>query len=775
MLRIEQGPFRADSGVLSPGESTSRRSFRLAGAMCRLIVMIVALASALPASGQEGEPAAGESRVQVPTNATVESLYNDFLHFARMGQFTMADAYAKALLAHPELTPVALTRAADKDEASLQALGILIRRSSIPETASQVLALIQQGEDEQRQSRGRILHNIELLGGDPQQERWAQERLAESGEYAVPAIVETLLDSRQSGLWPRVIFAMPKIGKPAVSPLVVALSMTNNDVRLHVIKTLGEIGYPQAIPYLRKLIADDAMPSETRRTAGVAIERIEDITGRRFSGSAEDAFFTLGELYYDENDAVRADARLDLANVWSWDAGGQSLNRVEVSERIYGQVMAMRCCQEALRLQPDHSGALSLWLASNIRREARRGMDVESGDPSENGDADATQPDAFPRALYFTQTAGPRFAHMVLERAVDDFDSAVALGAIEALRLTAGEASLVGTEDYKQPLVRALQFPDLTVRLRAALALGAALPRSQFAGSSQVIPLLAQALSQTGREQVVVVDAEEDNLNRVASVLREGDRDVIAETGFLRALQRARTEFQTLTGVYVSTDIVGPRLADALQRLRGEFVLSKTPVVVLTKAQHSVFAEELALADRYVEAVAAGATASDLAGAFERVRDRTGQSVFDPDKAMSMALQATETLRRIAADGRTLYDVGDAEPALIAALARDVEELQTLAASVLALLPAPTAQRAIAHVALDANRAKSLRLAAFASLAESARNHGTLMEEAQVAGLITIAREDSDLVIRTAASQALGATNLKANKAGEIVRSYRGG
>jgi undecaprenyl pyrophosphate synthase len=74
----------------------------------------------------------------------------------------------------------------------------------------------------------------------------------------------------------------------------------------------------------------------------------------------------------------------------------------------------------------------------------------------------------------------------------------------------------------------------------------------------------------------------------------------------------------------------------------------------------------------------------------------------------------------------------------------------------------------------DANT-DSLRVAAFGSLAESAKNNGNLLEEGQIAELVDIAHDDPDLIIRTAASQSLGALNLTTNKASEIIRSYYGG
>ena len=740
-----------------------------------LVTTITWMGIAVPAAAQAGRQRDTASGIEIPPDATVESLFVDFLHYARMGRFTVADMYARALLAHPDLDPVKVLEVANKDRKGVETLLILIKNSSIGESAAQVLDLIHKGEHERRKSADRIQAYIEKLAGDPQQEYFAIRQLAESGEYAIPWIVQTLLDPAESDLWPRVITALPKMGKPAVNPLVMALAVRNDDVRLNLIHALGEIGYPQAIPYLRKLIVDDSILEQVKTASARAIERIEIISGRTFPASPADSFYWLAERYYNEDDAVRADPRLDQVNVWYWDDSARALKRVIVPQRIFGQVMAMRCCEEALRLRSDHAGAIALWLAANIRRESRLGMNIESGDPAEKGETDETRPEIFPRALYFAQAAGPRYAHLVLDRAVRGNDSDVALGVIEALRITAGETSLIGTEDYKQPLVRALQFPDQVVRLRAALALGASLPKSQFAGSQLVVPLLASAVGQTGREQVLVVDADESNLNRVVSALRAGDRDVIGDASFYRALERARVEFQALAGVFISTDVADPALAEALQRVRGEFIYQKTPVVIVTKPRHLVLAEELARIDPYVEPVDAAADDADLEAAFDRVRARTGQDPLDAGLALSMALEAVETLRRIAVDGRTVYDVGMAEPALIAALSSPEERLQTLAASVLALLTTPTAQRAIAHVALDDGNTKSLRVATFASLAESAKNNSNLLEESQITELLDIAHDDPDLTIRTAASQALGAVNLKTNKASEIIRSYYGG
>ena len=706
---------------------------------------------------------------------TVEQLFTDFLYYARLGRFTAADASARALLTHPDLNPVELVEIADRDRKSVETLLILIRSSSISESATRVMEVLQRGEYMRRQDQERITKHIEDLGGTPQQEAFAIRGLIDGGEYAVPPLVAALHDPGKKVLWPRIINALPRLQKDAVGPMVQALSTKDNAIRQNLIHALGEIGYSQAIPYLRRVEGDASSTPETKAAADTAVERIESLTGRSFPGASDALFFQFAERYYNEDDAVRADPRLDNANVWYWDAGARALKPVAVPRKIFGPVMSMRCAEETLQLKNDHADAIALWLAADIRREARLGMNVESGDPNEKGESDATRPAVFPRALYFTQSAGPRYAHLVLARAVKDNDASVALGAIEALRVTAGEATLIGPEDVKQPLTQSLRFPDTVVRVRAALALGAALPKSSFADSQLVMPVLSTALSLTGRDQYLIVDRDGDNANRIAGALRAGGGEAIADTDFFRALDRVRGEFQRLSGVFVSTDIAEPNVTEALARMRGEFRFAKAPVVVLTKPAQDVFAEELAHRDEYVERVDAAVDEAALRAALDRVRTRTGQTPLTPDTASSIALQTAETLRRIAVDGRTVYNVSEAAPALIGALSASDERLQTAAASVLALIPAPAAQRAVAHVALDANNTLSLRVAAFGSLAESARNNGNMLEESQINALVKIAREESDLVIRTSSSQALGAVNLATNKASEIIRGYYGG
>lgn len=740
---------------------------RLFGVVC-VGVSVGWWGPAPPAAAQT--PDAPEPSSAPTDRSEVASLFEDFIHFARIGRFDAADAYATRLLEHPDLDPVELMTVAERDANNIDTLIVLIEHSSIAKQAQQILDVIRRGEFEERQDPTRIRENLEKLLGPPQTEYNAIQRLAESGEYAVPWMVEALGDRERTRLWPRIVRALPQLGRDAIKPMVIGLEIDRPETQQTLARALGEAGYPQAIPYLQKLVGREGVAAEVRAAADEAIERIERRSGRRMPGPAADNFVDLAEQYYAEQGSVKADPRVPMANLWYLREG--FLTAVAVPTEIFGPIMTMRCCEEALLLAPSHRGAIALWLAADIRREARLGMDVESARIDPDAKQDPSRLEDFPRSIYFTRAAGPYYAHLVLERAVRDGDAEVALGAIAALRVTAGESSLVGTEDYKQPLVEALRFPDRLVRIKAALALAAALPKSPFAGSQSVPEVLAEAMSQGGPPRYVVADADESNLNRILGELRETQAAVIGDTNFYTALARARKEQDTVTCFFLGTDLEDPTLVQALRHLNDEYVYANTPIVLLVKPEHVSVAETVARQLPRVEQVPAGSGADELLQASARAFEKSGQTPLKPETALQLAMETADVIRQVALDGTTVIGVAAVEPALISALSSDNEELRIKIASALALFPTAAAQEAIAGLALNTDNSESLRIAAFDALAESARTGTNRLDPPRIAELIKVAADEPVLPLRTAASQALGALNLTTNQASEIIRKY---
>ncbi len=85
-----------------------------------------------------------------------------------------------------------------------------------------------------------------------------------------------------------------------------------------------------------------------------------------------------------------------------------------------------------------------------------------------------------PDASFYARAAGPMYVNPVLTRALDAHDAAQAMRAIDALEATGGTTGLVSTGEGA-PLVRALSYPDRSVRFRAAFAAARMIRPTQFA------------------------------------------------------------------------------------------------------------------------------------------------------------------------------------------------------------------------------------------------------------------------------------------------------
>ncbi|MCB9865829.1 MAG: hypothetical protein H6816_04250 [Phycisphaerales bacterium] len=120
---------------------------------CACAALFVAPAVSLA----QAEDTSAPSAVDRPEpSEELATLFNDFLHYARLGKFTEAEAYADKLLAYPDLDPVQVLRIADRDKQAVPTLITMISHTSLRDTAQKVLDLIREGEFQERQETGRI-------------------------------------------------------------------------------------------------------------------------------------------------------------------------------------------------------------------------------------------------------------------------------------------------------------------------------------------------------------------------------------------------------------------------------------------------------------------------------------------------------------------------------------------------------------------------------------------------------------------------------------------
>ncbi|MFO0837351.1 MAG: hypothetical protein U1D55_02400 [Phycisphaerae bacterium] len=688
---------------------------------------------------------------------------DDGWYFASVGRFDVADANFKALAASKP-DPVALLEFADRVRRRQEILVQLSTHPVVGESARAVMRLLAEGERHIKADPLRINDHLSRLGGPPRAFENSLAWLKESGEYAVPFAINTLRDADRRSLTPAVVKALPLIGRPALNPLVASLAMKDQTTIKYAIAALGRIGYSQAIPYLLKvrqaaeaspdivLAVDEAM-NELRRH-GVRVEG---------GNNAAEAFLALARAYYDNDAALAADPRLDTANVWYWR--NNLLLNTEVPTAIFDEVMAMRCAEEALLLNPNLKPAIAVWLGANFRREAQLG-----------GAEDATRPANYPSAGYFAQSAGAEYCLMALTKAVDDKDAAVSLGLIEALRKTAGPVSLTGTADGRPALAEALSFPDRMVRVRAALALGAALADKPFYNLQALMPALGEALTlHAAARGALVVDSDETSANAIAAALRAEGFEVLVDAKLFPGLDKARSAPAGADFIFLAADTQDPSLSDALRKLREEARFAGTPVVLIDKVAGRQTAAALSRTDRRVALYDAEQGPEALKAAMARVSKSAGVTALSPEMGLSIAMEAAGVLRNLAATKNSLVKVQDAEKPLIGALKAADAGLRVAAAQVLAYVPSKDAQEAVASIALDDKAEEAVRVSMFDAMALAAKQTGNMLSDASVKRLTSIAEGDSNMAIRAAASQALGALNLAGNPASAIIRNQYGG
>jgi len=582
---------------------------------------------------------------------TLEDNYNDLLHYLKIGRFDLAKDYARTILdSNPE--PVELFGLADGNP---QSFTLLVKAKDSAADADlaglcgKLLGTIEQGRFIRRADPKIIVEEIARLSTTTRGRLNATKRLQDAGEYAIMYMLDALADNARKAEWPNISNALGQMSSGAIRPLVAALQTNNVGVKGEIIKALGKIGYPQSAAYLKFVAEKDNSP-ELR---ALAEESIRQIDAANLKVPAANLFYRLAEDYYYHAESLTPADDANFANIWFWDSQSARLTREQVDKRYFNELMAMRCCEWALKADANFGQAIGLWLAGFFKTESA-GIDM----PAYFGQGHAD-------AMVYATTAGAEYLHQALARAIKDKDAQVALGVVEALSTTAGEKSLFYRVGTTQPLADALFFDAKAVRFSAAIAVAAAGPKQSFPESKLVVANLAEALAQT---------AEQPDLPAVS-------------------------------------------VAD-----------NNTP------AQHAL------------------------------------RQMWNGSLADSYSLRAAKVMLKLAQTRNPVLDLSAAEGALIAATKDKRTEIQMLAGQILAHLTTSAAQQAVAAVALAETNSQEIRIAAFGSLAVSAKLNANLLDDATIDAIYSmVGSKDIDPGLRAAAAAAYGSLNLPSQKVKTLI------
>jgi len=567
---------------------------------------------------------------------SLEDNWKDFVHYVKIGHAELAKGYAQAILeskADPSEL-MALAKGSPEDYQILVMVHEAKREPELAELIGRIIALVEKGMLARKTEAPIIAEEVRRLSSTQRGWVTAVKRLQAAGEYAIPFMLEAMADPDRKAEFPNIVRALPYIGRDGIRPLVAALQSKSVVIKGEIIKALGKIGYPQSKPYLKYVAEQDSSP-ELRSMAANSLVQIDPGAVRL---SAAELFYELGERYYYHTESLAPQEDSNSLNIWFWDQAEQKLRSVKVDSRYFYELMAMRCCEWALRADGGFGKAIGLWVASFFKAESY-GLEMPAYFGSGHADA-----------LTYATTAGVQYLHQALARAVKDKNAYVALGAVEALATTAGEKSLLYRLGSSQPLVEALSFANRAVRYSAAIAIGSAGPTEEFPESKLVVANLAQALS------------------------------------------------------------------------RG--------------------------------AVATGEDAR----------------LWSEQVANTYAVRAARVMLKLAESRNRVIDLSIAQPFLIAAINDERSEIQILVGRILAYLDSPDAQRAIAAMALDEGNSLEVRVAAFESLATSAKLNANMLIDQMVDGIYALIKSDqTDPELRSTAAAAFGALNLPSEKVKDLI------
>ncbi|MBS3735330.1 MAG: HEAT repeat domain-containing protein [Phycisphaerae bacterium] len=686
-----------------------------------------------------------------PSELTVPELWEQSLFYLRT-------ANADAALSHIQAI---LNRAPEPQQMydlSLQpptAMTQLARGSNLPglaEPIEKLRALIKTGYQQRRSDPERINRAIELLAGDMDNYTAGRNRLLTSGEYAVPYLIQTLMDPDISRtLRARVVNIFAAIGKDAVRPLSVSLQTGDPKLQEIFANALGQIEYPHAAPRLAELMTRDGVLPQVVEAARLALVRC---AGEKALGkSPAELYYQLAEKYYYRAESLRADPRTATGNVWRWREG-LGLVHIEVPRPIFCDTYAQRMARLALEHDATYYAAVPLWLSAAFNAEANL--------PA--GQTDPLRRTTQPPARFYALASSPTYLQAVVNRALDDRNTPVASAALKALVRIIGTESLLDAK----PLVEAMTYPDRDVRFFAAVTLARANPQRSFEGSQMVLPILAGALRQPGHKIVLLICEDVEQRNVLKAHLRKTGYTVVESADAAQAMAAA----QKYSGADAVVLGARPAARGVFKLLRSDPRYVRLPLVI---AHEVPAARQLASDEPTLEVLPEQPADEALDAAIERTIAASVGTPLSPDEANRWAIAAAEAVETLARDRNEVFEVDTVLPALRQACYREDPGVRQAAARATGALGGPDAQQAVAELANDAEAPELVRLTAYTALSDSLRRYGNDLSEGLIDDVRRVAQNDSaSQAIRQAAAEAFGAMGLDSEDIVPFIRSTAG-
>jgi hypothetical protein len=680
----------------------------------------------------------------------------NFWHYGKIARYDLAVANGQQILdssADPADILGAFETTAQQRKDNLDQW--LLRWQNVPQmqdVTTKLINTLEQGRRGRAENPDYIRQNIERLGGGERAYTIAIGRLRNSGEVAAAFMIDYLRDPAKVQHHAIIRRALRDMGRYALNPLVAATEMKDWDTLMTVCNVLGDLGYDSAAPFLARLATAMEIPVQVKAIATDSLGKL-GFRGNQALRPA-DMFFDLGEkLYYDKS-SIAADNRRNVAYIWFWSDKG--LVKKDVPPPIFNELMCMRACEYALKLGDAQNDALSLWLAANYKREVEL--------PA--GATDPTRLENQPDAHYYGVVTGAQYLNNALGRTLRDGNAPVSLKIIKSLQEIIGQSNMFAGS-ANRPLITAMQYPDRLVRFEAAFALAGALPQRSFEGQEMVVPLLGEALSQTGQPTLFVVMSSENDLNALLNGLKTADGYNVGGATNPEAAVASAAQLPAVDAFIIAESLGDAQVDRLLSMLRASTRLRGSARIIMTQTNASRY-ETMKVSDSLLFTTT-GMDPATLKPAIDEARTKSGSLPVDADIATQYATRAGDLMRDIAISRGQVYDLAAAKTALLASLSDARPAIVMLGGSVLGLLNDRDAQTGLLQTAQDEKTADDVKISLYRSLATSAKFFGNLLDGTQIDSLQKTVSATPNLEVRSAAAEAHGALNLPADQAKSLI------
>lgn len=677
-------------------------------------------------------------------------LLRDFIHYVAIDNRDMAASAAKALL-DKGMKPSDFANLVESTGVGGAFEKQAIRGQQAPElmeVSGALMRAYEQGKLDQARNAAEISKNIGLLTGTQRNRMVATDRLVKAGEYAMPQLFQALIQRGDPARQAEVRRVLVSMSNQAVMPLctaLVGLEPVNQEV---VIGVLGEINYPASLPFLSE-VRSKTQSDQVRSACDRAIRTIA--AGGAMNGSTSALYTELAEGYYNESLSLTSFPGEPQQLLWAYDPG-LGLLPTAIDSAVYHEAMAMRMCERALMSDSQNGEALSLWLASNFKRE------IESPKEYQNPTYPGTRPDA----MYYAVAAGPVSTQRVLGRAIDTRNTQLARRAIAAIERTAGASAGEGglwDGRGRNPLLESLRYPNRRVQYEAAMAVGNAGPRTGFDGSDRVVPILASAVRDASARFAVVIAAgtggEKEMQTALADALRAKGYEVLPPAASFGEAMPAIAEKPGIDLIVLQ--MPSKTTDNTIAEIRGNSKTAATPVLALVDLQGIQDLGGKYQRDPSVRLGRNGLTKDQIGAASDQLVEVAVGGAITADEARGYKERSLSVLRDLAVSGNPTLNVADAASPLINALPANRGPMKQQIGEVLSFVPTKTAQVALLDDAMTSTGDD--RVGMLGKAAASAKRFGNQLESRQVGRVVEMAMKGAGEEA-TAAAALMGALNL---------------